>query len=242
VPALIAELGGAAPPAPAPAPTVAVEPTRRLALDDPDLPQPLPMPAATRPARQRAGLLGVGLAAAGLVAAAPYVGAVLLAVAAAVLRFASVVHERHTERRLTRGRPRWYDVPASALASPAYLLFSLVGTGVLLAGAVAAVAVVGLVAAVGGASETTGLVLTGLVYVGCLWWGPASRRVRRRTVRLTRRWAAPTTRSGPLALALGVALAVVLAGLLAGRGPVWSPDTHAPWDHGWLSPVAGVVR
>jgi hypothetical protein len=243
VPQLIAELGGSAPPAPAPVPTITLDPTRRLEVGRAGAPDPVAVPEAPvrRPGRQRAGLLGVGLAAAALVAAAPYVGGLVLGVGAVVLRFASVTHQRHTGRRLARGRPRWYDVPASTLAAPGYLLFSLVGSGLLLGWALATVAAVDLVAAAVGASVTTGLVLTGLVYVACLWWGPASGRVRERGARLTARWAAPT-RTGPAALLAGAVVAVALVGLLAGRGPLWSPAPHAPWTDGWLSSVHDVLR
>jgi hypothetical protein len=248
VPNLLATLGGAAPPAPTPLPTVAVEPTRVLEAAPPQSEavaweadaHPL-APEPAHPARRRAGLVGIGLAATALVAAAPYAGAATLAVAAGLLRFASVTRQRHTERRLSRGRPRWYDLPASALASPGYLLFSLVGTALLLGSALGAVAAAGLLAAAAGASVEAGLVAIAVVYVGCLWWGPGSARVRERGRRLTRRWSAPT-RTGPVVLLLGAGLAVALLGLLAARGPVWSPDSSAPWTDGWLAPLRRVVR
>jgi predicted Ser/Thr protein kinase len=256
VPELIAALGGAAPPAPAAVPTVPAEPTRLL-----ESPGTVPTGLATgettglatgeatgeappdrrHEGRRRAGLLGLGLAGAALVAAAPYVGAVLLGVGAALLRFASVTAQRHSDRRTARGRPRWYDVPASVLAAPGYLVFSLVGTVVLLGSALTAVAVAGLLLALAGASVTGGLLATGLVYVASLWWGPASGRVRQRGRRLTRRWTA-RTRTGPMVLLVGAALALVLVALLVARGPIWSPDSHAPWSDGWLTPVGHALR
>jgi hypothetical protein len=132
-------------------------------------------------------------------------------------------------------------VPASVLAAPGYLVFSLVGTVVLLGSALTAVAVAGLLMTLAGVSVPVGLVGTGLVYVASLWWGPASGRVRQRGRRLTRRWTA-RTRTGPMVLLLGAALALVLVALLAARGPIWSPDSHAPWTDGWLTPVDHALR
>ena len=174
----------------------------------------------------RGVLLAWGLAAAALVALAPYLGAALLAFLAGLLRFASVTRQRHRRRRELRGRARWYDAPVSTVSTPGYLLLSLGGTLVLVGWAVAsAVATAGILMLLRPALPI-GLFLVGAVYALGLWWGPASARVREMT-----RMTAPRS---PLVMVLGVALAIALLGALVGNGPIWSPQADAPWLHGVL--------
>ncbi|WP_310962777.1 serine/threonine-protein kinase [Nocardioides terrisoli] len=242
---LLGELDAGAPPLPAAEPTLALDRTRLLGDParervEPDQPPSETAPIGAEPSPRRgrrvAGLLGLGLVGVGLVAWAPYVGAAVLAVLAGILRFGSVTFERHTLRRQMRGRPRWYDVPASTVSAPAYLLFSLVGTAVLWLSAVVLVVVTALVLLLAGAPLDVGLAVTALAYVLCLWWGPGSRRVRQAGRRLTGRLARPT-RTGPVLLLIGALACVVLLAVMSDLGPLWIPMTHAPWADGWLARV-----
>jgi len=162
-------------------------------------------------------------------------------VLATTLRFASVVFQRHHRRRALRGRARWYDVPASAVASPFYLLFSLAGTAVLLGSAVFAVGCAAFVLGVMQIPSAQALTLLAVLWVLALWWGPGSARVREWSRRSTRFLAAPTNH-GPMLLAGGAALALVLVLILFAHGPWWVPATDAPWSHGWMGELARWMR
>lgn len=200
------------------------------------LPPPAPAARAPRPPAdptrvQRAlQLLGLGALAAALVAYAPYAGTALVGLCVLVLRTVSVTRQRHTRRRLLRGRRRWYDVPATVLALPFYVVTALVGS--LMAMAVAAF--VGLamfsLGYVLGQGLATSLVLAGLGLVPALWWGPGAGRVRETARALTRR-TARTDYGGWFVVGMSVVGVVLLVTLLLGSGPSWAPALTAPW-HG----------
>jgi predicted Ser/Thr protein kinase len=228
-------------------PTAEVEPadeweapyTRQLPEAAPHLAGPV-LAGPPRPGRQRLALLAVGVLAAALVGFVPYTGALVVAVLAAVLRLASVTHERHTRRQLARGRQRWYDVPASTVGLPLYLLISLVGTVLLVGWSVLVAVAVALIERVAGVPLVPGLLVVGAAYTLATWWGPGSARVREIGRRSTR---ALGGESAAGLVASGVALlgAVVLVATLAAGGPSWSPGRHAPWSHGWLHVVVRVL-
>ncbi|MGN6252093.1 MAG: serine/threonine-protein kinase [Marmoricola sp.] len=201
-------------------------------------------PAAVDPprrGRRAAGLLGLGLALAALIALAPYVGLAVLAVLALLLRFASVTRERHRRRREFRGRPRWYDVPASTLASPAYLVTSLGGTVLLLGWTAALLAALAVLLAGLHVALGTGLSVAGLAAVASLWWGPASARVRESGRRLAAPLGRPTGTGAVVGLA-GIAIALALLVALLSHGPFWTPASAAPWTSGWLDQVRSHLR
>lgn len=171
---------------------------------------------------------GLGALTAALVAYAPYLGTALVAAVVLLLRTASVTRQRHDRRRRLRGRTAWYDVPASALASPVHLLRASGGAvvGVMMAG------LVGLAAfSVGYLAErpvTTSLLLAGVGFAPTLWWGPGSRRLRETTHALVDA-TARTAWGGWLVVVLAVLAAAVLVSALLGPGPTWSPDVAPPW-------------
>jgi hypothetical protein len=166
---------------------------------------------------------------------------VVLAIAVTLLRFGSVTAERHGRRRTLRGRARWYDLPASTLASPLYLLLSLAGTLLLLGSAVVIALVVALLALETRLHVLPGLGASALALVLALWWGPGAARVREGVRRLTRPMARPT-RTGPMALVLGVLVVVVFAIAIRVDGPWWAPSTTSPWSHGWGQRVVDRLR
>jgi predicted Ser/Thr protein kinase len=241
----------AAPPLPEPLPVPTPILTPRRAEGLPPATQVLsterPLPAGVLPpspahARRRTrALLGLGVFGTALVAFAPYLGATILVVLALVARMASVTLQRHTRRRdLRGGHPKWYDVPASTIASPGYLAISLAGSAVLVLWAVATAIATGAVVYLARVPLTPGLLVVGAVFVGSLWWGPASQRVRE----MTRRWSRPLADDGRrswIALGIGVFGALMLVSLLAAGGPRWSPKPSAPWAHGFLHQLAKVL-
>lgn len=250
--AVLAALGGQQPPAPTAEPTVVLpllgrtdEPTRVLSADpawpdDPgaswdEVPWTPPVDPPRR-GRQRVGLLGVGIALVGAVAVAPYVGLAVLLVLGLLLRFVSTTTQRHRRRRELRGHTRWYDIPASALASPAYLLTSLAGTLLLAAWLAALLAALAVLLSGLQVGVATGLVVAGVASVASLWWGPASAVVRDGGRCVTARWAR-ATRTGFGWAVCGTVAGAVLLGLLAVQGPSWTPATSAPWTSGWAAQV-----
>lgn len=187
--------------------------------------QPVPPPSRAHRVLQVAGL---GVLTAALVGYAPYLGTALVAVVVLLLRTASVTRQRHDRRQRLRGRTTWYDVPASALASPVHLLRAAPGAlaGVMMAG------LVGLAAfSVGYLADrptATSLLLAGLGFAPTLWWGPGSRRLRETTHAMVDT-TARTTWGGWLVVALAVIGAASLLSALLGPGPTWAPDVAPPW-------------
>ena len=218
-------------------PAVADDSTGEVRDDRPWPDDPFAGPAGVpRPGQQRLALLGIGLLCAALVGYAPYLGGAILAVLAALLRLASVTAERHARRQRVRGRPRWYDVPASTLGLPLYLLISLVGTVLLVGWSVLVGIAVGFIERLFGVPFVAGVLVVGAAYTLALWWGPGSSRVREMGRRSTRALGGESS-AGVVAFGIAVAGAVALAGTLAGSGANWAPQPTSPWDHGWLHAV-----
>ncbi|HEY6934558.1 MAG TPA: serine/threonine-protein kinase [Marmoricola sp.] len=193
-------------------------------------------PGPARPRRQRLALLGIGLLGAALVGFAPYLGGAVLAALVALLRLASVTAERHARRQRLRGRTRWYDVPASTLGLPLYLVISLVGTVLLLGWSVLVAIAVGFIEKLFGVPLVGGVLVVGAAYVLALWWGPGSARVREMGRRGTRALGGESS-AALVVVALVLGAAVVLVVALSASGPSWSPQPSAPWSHGFLSRV-----
>jgi len=173
-------------------------------------------------------LLGLGALAGSMIAYAPYAGAAFVGVVALALRLVSVTRQRHSRRRLLRGRPAWYDVPATTLSLPVYLLVALAGSMVLLfAAAFTALGMYSLGYVVGQPVRVD-LVLAGLGFVPALWWGPGSTRLREST----RGFVVRTSRSefgGWFVVAACLLGTTVLLGLLLDTGPNWAPALAPPW-------------
>jgi hypothetical protein len=148
-------------------------------------PDDLPVDLDPGPVRESAGVIArrgltvvaLGLAAAALVTAWPYVGTALVLAASWLLRTCTMTVTAAGDRRRLRGA-RWYDVLLAPLSAPWYLVASLPGAlvlglwslGLALAGALLCYAV--------GASTVTTLFVTGLCLVVSLWWGPGAAHVR----------------------------------------------------------------
>jgi len=243
---ILAQLGGTIPIAPAAEPRFQPEPTRILREPSLLTPEPsllTPEPSVLRGGRfrQGVGLLGVGLVGAGVVSAAPYVGALGLAIAVLLLRFVSVTGERHRWRSERRGERRWYDSTASTLASPSYFVQSLGGTFALIGVAALLTAAIVLIVGASRTSTDNGLLAIGVVMVAALWWGPGSLRVRRVARSWTLGWTAnDRTWLGVLAAGIVVYGGALLA--LGFHGPWWYPQSAAPWDSGWLADLAARLR
>ncbi|HWU32297.1 MAG TPA: hypothetical protein VN108_05450, partial [Marmoricola sp.] len=247
---ILARLGGTVPIAPAEEPRFEYEPTRMLTAhpgEESLLSAERSLGSAEESVprggrfRQGIGLLGIALAGAGLVSAAPYVGAVALAIAVMLLRFISVTTERHRWRSQRRGERRWYDAGASTLASPKYFVSSLGGTLALWAAGALLVALIVLIVGATRMPPDNGLLLIGVVMVCALWWGPGSLRSRR----VLRAWTSSWTeadRTWLVVLAIGVAVYGGALLALGFHGPWWSPQDHAPWDSGWLADLAARIR
>lgn len=239
---VLAELGGDRPPEPVAEPTLMIERTRLLPPEAPVDPYHSALaPAPAHRGRQRAGLVGMLAVAVGVTALAPWIGVIVTSVLATAMRFASVTFQRHHRRRALRGRSRWYDVPASAVASPFYLLFSLTGTVMLLGSAAFTVGCAAFVLGVTQIPAARSLALLALLWVVALWWGPGSQRVREWSRRSTRFLATPSG-LGPIFLLAGVAVGAVLILVLLARGAWWAPATDAPWAHGWIGELARWMR
>jgi serine/threonine protein kinase len=220
------------------APTRILPPDRR----GPDLPrdaepdaQPDAQPGAhpVAPAResrlQRAlQLLGLGALTSAVVSYAPYAGTALIATLVLLLRTASVTRERHARRLLVRGRPRWYDVPKTALSLPAYALIACLGAlGVVAVAGLSGAAMFSL-AYLFGQPVTVGLVAAGLGFTPALWWGPGSGRLRETTRGLVGR-AARSEFGGWFVIVMCLLGTAVFLGLLLSSGPNWAPALSAPW-------------
>ncbi|WP_156384315.1 serine/threonine-protein kinase [Marmoricola sp. Leaf446] len=209
-------------------PVVSADPTRARPLPAGPPPWLAPTPPEASRAQRLLQLVGLGALAGSVVAYAPYLGTALVGLVVLVLRTASVTRQRHERRRRLRGRERWWDVPASVVASPGYAAVALVGA---LSGVVVA-AVVALAAfSVGYLLQqplSTCLVLAGVGFVPTLWWGPGSQRLRETTRALVTR-TARTEFVGWFVAAMTLLGAAVVLGLLFSAGPNWAPGVGAPW-------------
>jgi predicted Ser/Thr protein kinase len=194
-----------------------------------------PPPSSPGLARVQRGLLLGGLFATVTVgfAKAPYLSLLALSLLTLGVRTASWTSESARERRVLRGRRRWYDVPLTFLSVPWYCLVAVAGTLVLLVWSGVVAFVVGFAYLLFGAPLRPGLLVMGAVLATTLWWGPGSRRVRvptRRLLRgLTRRPA-----GGWLVVAVVAAVAVLCCYALVAGGIVWEPSSGPPWRSGTI--------
>src|ERR1700712_3617024 len=171
---------------------------------------------------------GLGALAGSMIASAPYSGAAVVGVVVLVLRLISVTRQRHSRQRLLRGRAAWYDVPATTLSLPVYVLVALAGSLVLLFGAAFAALGMYSLGYVLGQPVRIDLVLAGLGFVLAVWWGPGSTRLRESTRGLVVR----TSRSefgGWFVVVACLLGTTVLLGLLLDTGPNWAPALAPPW-------------
>ncbi|MCW2781975.1 MAG: afsK 2 [Marmoricola sp.] len=194
-----------------------------------DQPFHAPVAIAERRGKQRLITLGFGVLATAMVAASPYLGAAVVIAVVVLLRLASVTSQRHSRRQELRGRARWYDVPASTIFTPGYLLLSLAGTILLVGWAAAAAAATAILMAVGKAPIAGGAVAVGVAFALAIWWGPGSARVREMSRKTTRRLSGDSS-AGWVVLAGSVLVAIVLFAWVGANGPNWAPQTSTPWN------------
>jgi serine/threonine protein kinase len=196
--------------------------------------QPTTSAPTSAPARdssrvQQVGqLLGLGALAGSMVAYAPYAGTAVVGLVVLILRMVSVTRQRHSRRRLLRGRTAWYDVPATTLSLPVYLLVALAGSLVLLFGAAFTALGMYSLGYVLGQPEQVDLVLAGAGFVPALWWGPGATRLRESTRALVVR-TARTELGGWFVVVACLLGAAVMLGLLTNVGPNWAPALSPPW-------------
>ena len=191
-------------------------------------------------AKFQRGCLLVGMFAVMTVAfaLAPYISMFLIALAALAIRTFSWTSESAQERRLRRGRRKWYDAPLAAATSPWYLLVATGGTLMLLLWSAALAFVVGLAYLLFGLPMIPGLLTMGAVLAFSLWWGPGSKRLRLPTRRLVVR-ATRWPWLGWVAVGVcAVALFFLVFGLLS-SGVSWDPQPGPPWRPGTL--LGGIV-
>lgn len=172
-------------------------------------------------------LLGIALAVAAGIAAAPVLGLVAVGGAALLLRTFSVTRQRHAHRVFVRGgRTRWFDVPVTTLSTPGYVLLAAGGATALVVFA----GLVGLgataIATLAGQAREAAVLVGGAVVAPALWWGPGSARVRE----VVRPVLPRTQGLAVLVTALGLVVAAGLVAVLAMEGPDWSPFGGAPWE------------
>ncbi len=228
---LPADPAPAAPPVRVLPPPAAPPTTRVIPVREAERP---PAADLARPARdtsrvqQVLQLLGLGALTASMVAYAPYAGTAIVGIVVLVLRTVSVTRQRHSRRRLLRGRTAWYDVPTTTLSLPVYLLVALAGSLVLLLGAAFTALAMYSLGYVLGQPVRVNLVLAGLGFVPALWWGPGAIRLRESTRGLVARTARSEFGGWFVAVACLLGAAVLL-GLLLNGGPNWAPALTAPW-------------
>ncbi|MDQ6641312.1 MAG: serine/threonine protein kinase [Actinomycetota bacterium] len=223
-------------PRPATGPQQAAPSTRVLpAATDPG---PMPGDAPGGSGAQRLGqLVGLGAVTSVLVAFAPYAGAVLIGLVILALRAVSIGRERHARRRQIRGRARWYDVPATTVSTPGYLVLAFVGALLQIGWAAAAAIAFGVLESLFKPPLPLGMVLLGIVFTAALWWGPGSAPVKQMADGRVSRFARGEF-AGLLVIGLCVVATAVLLAALFGTGPNWTPWTNAPWSSGILADVA----
>jgi hypothetical protein len=188
-------------------------------------------------AQRRFQLLGLGAVTAAAIGYAPYAATILVALVVLALRAWSIGRERHTRRRTIRGRARWFDVPATTLSTPGYLVLALFGALLLVGWAAAAAIAFGVIEAVVGPPLQVGMLLLGVVFTAALWWGPGADRVRKLTGDAASRFSR-SEYAGLFVIGMCVVLGAVLVAAALGAGPNWGPATGAPWRAGILADVA----
>jgi hypothetical protein len=187
-------------------------------------PGPLPWPE-----RLRRGLLisGGAVLTGAASAAAPWVAAGLILIAAWLLRSGSLAATAVTDKRRLRGR-KWYDVAQLIVRTPWHLVQSIPGTLMLVlwsAGLAVAAALICYAVAAGMAAT---LFASGVVLALSLWWGPGGSRVRGPFMRVVD----PLSRSlGSWAVAMAVlaVVAVLLGVRVSTDGVSWLPAGERPF-------------
>ncbi|MGI8645275.1 MAG: hypothetical protein ACR2JD_02985, partial [Nocardioides sp.] len=183
-------------------------------------------PSAAVRARATVLLLAGALAGGAAIAAYPYLATFALLVTVWLLRSGSLAGSAASNRRMLRGRHRWYDGPQLLLATPWHLVQSIAGTLMLALwglGLATAAALLGYAFGIGLAWT---LLACGVTFTVSLWVGPGGRRVRGPV----RRVVLPVTaRLGPWLVITVLLLAVVSFASYSAdtRGPDWAPaDDH----------------
>jgi len=196
-------------------------------------------PADPGPTQRR--LLAVGTVAAIVLgtAAAPVLAVLLLALVVLTLRTVSWTSSATRERRLIRGRPRWYDVPLSVASSPWYAAVASWGALVLMTWTGLAAFLAVLVMLLLGVSETLLLMTVGGIVAAGLWRAPGSTRVRLPARRLAATLTRRSERGWTSVLVLAL-LVTVLAWSVGAGEPVWDPAVGSPWGEGTL--LGGLAR
>ena len=199
-----------------------VEPTRHEPgwVGDPRwAPQPVE-PKQPFPVRARAAaLLGAGALAAGTaVGAYPYLASFGLVVLAWLLRSGSLAASAASNRRMVRGRSKWYDGPQLLLATPWHLVQSIAGTLMLALWGLGLATAAALLGYAFGLGLSWTLVLCGLTFTVGLWLGPGGRRVRGPVRRVV----------GPMSLRPAVSLTATGLLLVAAWFAAYSVDTRGP--------------
>ncbi len=185
-------------------------------------------PRESSPAQQVLQLLGLGALTAATAAYAPYLGTALVGAVVLVARTVSVTRQRHRRRRALRGRARWYDVPATTLASPGYLAIALLGAVALVVTGVLVALALGSLGYLLQQPLAPTMTVAGVGFAVALWWGPGSGRLRE-TVRPVLARTARSEYGGWFVVAMSVLGAAVLFGLLFSTGANWAPEAAAPW-------------
>ena len=123
-------------------------------------------------------LLAAALAGGAAIAAYPYLATFALVVAAWLLRSGSLAASAASNRRLLRGRPRWYDGPQLLLAAPWHLVQSIPGTLMLTLWGIGLATAAALFGYAFGLGLTWTLFACGVAFLVGLWIGPGGSRVR----------------------------------------------------------------
>ena len=226
-------------------PVAAQEPATRIipAVPGPAAASPVPGMAPDSPgsrAQRRLQLVGLGAVVVAAVGYAPYAATMLIGLVVLAMRTYSIGRERHTRRRLIRGRARWFDVPTTTLSSPGYAVLALAGALLLVGWAAGAAVAFGVVVAIVGPPLEIGLLLVGVVFAGALWWGPGSGRVKQLTGQMVTR-SSRGEYAGLFVIGSCIVATAVLVAALLGSGPNWAPAAGSPWHSGVLADVARLL-